>query len=72
MMSTLKMFAALAVLCMAAFGLLLAFGVLTVETVTENGIQVLGGIGVLLVTAVALKAIAGRGNSGETDPPPTL
>ncbi len=71
-MSTLKMFAALTVLCMAALGLLLAFGALTVEAVTANGIQILGGIGALLVAAVALKALSGRGNSGETDPPPTL
>lgn len=71
-MSTLKMLGALAIVCMAAFGLMLAFGVVTVETVTANAVQVLGGIGVLVVAAVGLKAISGRGNTGETDPPPTL
>ena len=50
MMSTLKMLAALAVVCMAGLGLLLAFGVVTVETVMANATQVLGGIGVLAVT----------------------
>ena len=41
MMSTLKMLGALAIVCMAAFGLMLAFGVVTVETVTANAVQVL-------------------------------
>lgn len=72
MVSTFKLLAALAVVCIAILGLLLAFGGITIETVTGNSIQILGGVAVLFFAAFALKAIAGRGPGGQSDPPPTL
>lgn len=73
MASTLKLLGTVAVLCMTAIGLLFAFNVVTLETVAANSIQVVGGIAVLVVTVVSLKAISGRGpGGGKTDPPPTL
>jgi hypothetical protein len=71
MMSTVKILAALTLVCVAVFGLLFAFGVVTIESVTANSIQILGGASVLIITVVALKAISGRGVS-KTDPPPQL
>ena len=68
-----KVLGVLSVLCITVLGLLLAFGLMTTEKLTEHAAQILGGVGVLFVSGILLSLIGGGGNSTDkTDPPPTL
>ncbi len=73
-MSTLvRIFGAIAIICTAVLGLGFVSGYISEEFFRQNSLQLLLGLGVLFAAAVGLKLLsAGRGDSRDTEPPPTL
>lgn len=73
MSTSFRLLGVIGVVCVAALGLMFAFGFVSQEFLAQNSIQIGMGLGVLAIAVVALKLLsAGRSSTNDTEPPPTL
>ncbi len=73
MSTSFRLLGVIGVVCIAALGLMYAFGFITQEFLAQNSMQIGMGLGVLALAIVALKVLSGgRNSTSDTEPPPTL
>ena len=73
MSTSLRLLGAIAIVCAAVLGLGFVFGYITEEFLMQNSMKLGLGLVVLFAAVLGFRMLtAGRGNAGDTEPPPTL
>lgn len=73
MSTSIRIFGAIAIVCIAALGMLYVFDFINDEFLKQNSLKLIVGLGILFAAVFGLRLLAaGRGRSAESDPPPTL